>query len=114
MDTRQNFFKKIYSYYQERIGEQIPFEFLNELSEEITDHYFKQYSRFSLQYPKSIKRYSTFRIDDLGHPDVYDIIIRYFKKKAKNNYSNYVTIVLDMSLEELNEYEYQREQYYNK
>lgn len=114
MDTRRNFFNKIYSYYHETIGKQIPHEYLNELSEEITDHYFNQYSRFRFQYPKSIKRYSTFRIDDLNHPDVYDIIIRYFKKKTNSNYPYYVTIILNMSFTELKEYEYQRQQYYNK
>ena len=114
MGTKQDFFKVIYNYYSERVGERIPKDLLKELSERITEHYFEKYSRFRVQYPKSVKRYSMFKIDDLDHPEVFEIAIKYFKEKLGSNYTDYTTTVLEMTLDELKDFEKRREQFYNK
>lgn len=114
MDTKQDYFKVIYNYYSERVGEKIPPELLKELSGRITDHYFEQYSRFRELYPKSVKRYSTFKIDDLDHPEVFEIVISFFKEKVGSNYLDYTATVLGITLQELKEFEKRREQFYNK
>lgn len=80
----------------------------------ITDHYFEQYSRFGLQYPKSAKRYSTFKIDDLNHPDVDKMVIEYFKEKTGSRYTDFATVVLDISFEELHKVEIQIERFNNR
>ncbi len=114
MDTNQDFYKIIYQYYSQRIGEIIPAELMKGFSEKITKYYTEQYSRFRVQYPKSAKRYSTFKIEDLDHPEVKEIIINYFKEKIGDGYSDYSVIVLNFSLEDLKEFEKNREEYYNK
>jgi hypothetical protein len=114
MQTKQEFHDIIYRYYANRIGEKISSTFLNGLTERITDHYYEQYSRFRIQYPKSVKRYSTFKIDDLEHPEVTEIVINYFKEVVGDNYAENAMIVLGLPLPELRRFEEYREAYHNK
>ena len=114
MDTKQDFFNVIYNHYTEKVGKRISPELLRGLSEKITDHYFEQYSGFKVQYPKSAKRYSTFKMDDLNHPNVTEMVINYFRQKAGDKYADYATIVLECSVNDLNKFEKNREDYYNK
>jgi hypothetical protein len=84
---------------------------LKEVSEKITDFYYEQYSKFRLQKPKSVKRYSSFKIDDLEHPQVFEIVIKHFKQKLGNGYSDYSSAVLGLSLEELKVFEKRRQEF---
>ena len=113
MDSKQDFFNVIYECYYKRAESIVPTEFLKEVAERITDFYYEQYSRFRLQYSKSVKRYSSFKMDDLNHPQVYDIVIKYFKEKLGDNYSNYSSAVLGFSLDELKAFEKRRKEFYD-
>ena len=114
MQTKQEFYDTIYRYYTDRVGEKISSTFLNELTERITEHYYEQYSRFRIQYPKSVKRYSTFKIDDLEHPEVTEIIINYLKEIFGDQYTEKAMIMLNMSFDELKMFEENRAAYHNK
>jgi hypothetical protein len=96
------------------VGEGIPSALLKSLTERITEHYFELYSRFRVQYPKSAKRYSTFKIDDLDHPEVEEIVINYFKEKVGSGYADYANLVLGFSLDDLKKFEKNRELYHNR
>src|SRR5687768_13248357 len=114
MQTKKEFYDTIYRYYADRVGEKISSTFLSGLTERITEHYYEQYSRFRIQYPKSVKRYSTFKIDDLEHPEVTEIVINYFKERVGDNYAENAMIALGLSLPELRRFEEYREAYHNK
>ncbi len=73
MDSKQEFKRVIYSHYSEIAGDRVPDKILHELSETISDYYYEQYKRFGKQYPKSIKRYSSFQIKDLDHPTTFGV-----------------------------------------
>ena len=94
MDTRDEFYKKIYDYYVEIATDKIPGEYITGLSDMVTNYYYEQYKRFGKQYPKSIKRYSTLKIDDLDHPSIYEMVINYFKEKLGSNYADFTKILL--------------------
>lgn len=113
MDSKQKFFDAIYDYYVEIVGDNISPELLEELCDIITEHYYEQYTRFRKQYPKSVKRYSSFQLKDLNHPEVFEIIINFFKNKMGRKYPEYATMLLNKTLEELKEFEKNRE-YYHK
>ena len=114
MDTKEIFSTTIFEYYQEILINEIPKEYLKEMSNEISGYYYEQYYRFKNQYPKSNKRYSSFQIKDLNHPQTYDLIIKYFKLKVGNNYTKYLQLVLNMNEKELETFEKYREDFNNK
>lgn len=113
MDSREMFFKIIWTYYNEISDEKIPAELVIGLSDCITDYYYDQYNRFRIQYPKSAKRYSSFQIKDLNHPTTFEMIIKFFKNKLENNYLEYSKIILNMTDSELRTFENNRADFYN-
>ena len=113
MDSRQDFYKTIYEYYYEVVNGKVPTALLDEMCDRITDYYFEQYTRFREQYPKSVKRYSTFQIKDLNHPQTFEIIINYFKETTGNRYADHSMIALGWTLEKLREFEKWRQDFYN-
>ena len=114
MQSKQEFFLTIYRFYFNRVGEQIPELFLKELSEEISDHYYEQYSRFRIDYPKSVKRYSIFKIEDLDHPEVTDMVIKFFKNKSGDDYQRMTLIFQNIFLNDLKWHEEYQEIHNNK
>ncbi len=112
MDTKADFFKTIWTHYNEISQAIVPTELLDKLSDQITDHFYEQYTRFGNQYPKSKKRYSTFLIKDLEHPTTYEIVINFFKEAFGSNYSVYSKVILKMSDLELITFEKNREEFY--
>jgi hypothetical protein len=114
MQSNQEFFHTIYQFYSNRVEEQLPELFLKELSEEITNYYYRQYSKYRLAYPKSVKRYSTFKLEDLDHPEVTDLVIKYFKNKIGDDYQRLTLIFQNISLDDLKYHEEYRENYNNK
>lgn len=114
MQTKQDYYDTIYRYYSDQVGEKISTTFLNGLTERITQNYYEQYSRFRIQYPKSVKRYSTFKINGLDNPQVKEIMINYFKEMISDNYPEKTMVVLSLSLPELRRFEEYREAYHNK
>lgn len=112
MDAKQEFLNTIRDYYFNMSDGKVPVEFVNELSELATDFYYEQYSRFGRQYPKSVKRYTTFQLKDLDHPTTFEIVIKYFKRKTGENYRNYSRQLLNMSEDELTKFEKNTEEFY--
>jgi len=113
MDSKTTFFKIIFEHYNHISNGELNSELLVEMSNRINDYYYEQYSRFTIQYPKSIKRYSSFQLKDLEHPTTYEIIIKFFKEKSIENYSEYSKLILNMNEIELNTFEKSREDFYN-
>ncbi len=112
MDSRQQFFATIYNYYISITGNQIPEELLNGLCHTVTEFYYEQYSRFGKKYPKSIKRYSSFQLNDLNHPYTKELVIKYLKEKTHGNYADYAVIALEMTIDELKKFEKNREDFW--
>ena len=112
MDTKEEFRRIIRTYYDEISIGKVSEELLGGLCDCVTDYYYKQYYRFGIQYPKSIKRYSTFQIKDLEHPATYEMIIKFLKTKLENNYSDCAKIILRMTDSELKAFEKNREDFY--
>lgn len=84
---------------------------LDLVSKAIVDYYYEQYQRFGRQYPKSIKRYSTFQLTDLDHPTTFEIIIKTLKEKIGTGYGELTLPFLKMTLDELRQFERSREEF---
>lgn len=112
MDSKQDFLNTIKKEYFELTKGQVADELLNIVAEKVADYYYEQYLRFRKQYPKSIKRYSTFQINDLDHPDTFENVINTLKEKAGVDYEKYAILILNMTLAELKEFEKNREEFY--
>ena len=113
METKAEFHKTICNYYTEISKGKVPKEMLDDVASRIADYYYDQYTSFSIKYPKSIKRYSHYQIKDLEHPDTFEIIIAYFKELLGNDYRSYSLVLLQMTEDELTDFEKNREGFYN-
>ena len=113
MDSRQKFFEIIRKEYSDLTLSKVEEDLLDAVSTGVTDYYYEQYQRFRKQYPKSIKRYSSFNLKDLDHPNTHELIIKIVKEKVGTEYENPTTKFLDMTLDELKGFEKNREEFYN-
>lgn len=114
MESKDEFFRNILGHYLVIVGDRIQLNLLEELCKIISTYYFDQYIRFRNQYPKSFKRYSSFQTKDLSHPDIYELIINYFKDKLGGKYEECASEILQMSKIELKQFEMNRELYHYK
>lgn len=105
MDTRDNFKQVIFNHYKNISADEVPITLLNSLCDKITDYYYDQYTRFRKQYPKSIKRYSTFQLKDIDHPQTNKIVVDFFKSELKTQYRFYTKLLLSMTDKELDNFE---------
>ncbi len=113
MDSRQDFLDTIREFYLDKVEDLVPPDLLDQVSECVTDYYFAQYKRFRKQYPKSIKRYSSFQVKDLDHPTTREVVIKAIREKEKD-YEKYACIFLDVTNDELKQFEKDREAFDNK
>lgn len=114
LEPKDNFHDKIEKYYHELASNKIPSDLLTELIDKITNTQYDNYKRFWKQYPKSRKRYSELKIDDLEHPFTHYEITDFLKRKDFDNYKAYSMILLNMTVEEFNDYEMKKYQYETK
>ena len=114
IESKSEFNKKIENYFVKLAENRIPKDLLQELINKITDEEYDNYNRFWNQYPKSRKRYSKFKIEDLNHPFINYSITDYFKQNDYENYKKYSLILLKMTTEEFNQYEISKYQYETK
>ena len=114
LESKENFFNKIKEYYLKLAGPQIPTDLLSDLVDKITDTQFDNYKRFWNLYPKSRKRYSELKIEDLEHPFTHYEIIDFLKFKDLDNYKAYSMILLNMTEKEFSDYEIKKYQYETK
>ena len=113
MNNKNKFYDTIFEYYNQIFNGKISNNLLTEMSDGLADYYYDQYNRFSIQYPKSVKRYSSFQLKDLDHPTTFEIIIKFFKEKFANNYPENVKLILNMTENELKAFEKSRDDFSN-
>lgn len=114
LEPKEHFHNKIEKYYSELANNQIPKKLMNELINILTDSQYYNYKRFWKQYPKSRKRYSELKIDDLEHPFTHYIITDFFKEKEPLNYPNFSKVLLKMNDKEFSDYEIRKFQFETK
>lgn len=114
LESKNEFHRKIEKYFRELSEDKIPDYLLNELIDKITDSQYDTYKRFWCQYPKSRKRYSILKYEDLSHPFTHYEIIDFFKDKDFENYKRNSMILLKMTEEEFSDYEMKKYQYETK
>ena len=113
MDSPEQFKKTIYEYYKKVVTEEFPEQLLNGVVDKLAREFYQQYSRFKKQYPKSKKRYSTFQLKDLDHPQTFESVIEFLKTNIDSNYKKYAGELLSMNEPEVTEFEKSREDFYN-
>lgn len=112
MDSKHQFLEIIKKKYSDLTVGKVDEELLNAVSDGVTNYYYEQYQRFHKQYPKSIRRYSSFHLKDLDHPSTHELIIKIIRKRVGAEYVKPTTIFLDMTLDELKRFEKNREEFY--
>lgn len=112
MDSRDKFLTTIKHEYLRVTKGEVTEDKVDLVSNAVTDYYYDQYQRFEQQYPKSIKRYSTFQLKDLDHPTTFEIVIKVLKEKIGVDYEKTVLQFLNMTLEELRQFEKSRQEFY--
>lgn len=114
IESKKQFYAEIKEYYIGMCNNSIPNKLLTEINGKITDKIYADYKRFWKQYPKSRKRYSKLKLEDLEHDFVYFLITEFLKKNEPNEYRNFSKILLKMTDEEFDKYEERKNWYENK
>jgi len=114
IEPKKNFHAEIEEYYSGISNNIIPIELLTEIIEKVTDKIYSDYKRFWKQYPKSRKRYSKLKLEDLEHDFVYYLITDFLKQKKLSDYRNFSKTLLKMSDTEFDEYEKRKHWYETK
>lgn len=114
LESKKNFQRKIKKYFTDLSENRIPVDLIMELVDKITDSKYEEYKRFWNQYPKSRKRYSKLKLEDLKHPFTHNQITDFFLYKDLQNYKKYSMILLKMTEKEFSDYEMKKYQYETK
>jgi hypothetical protein len=114
IESKESFQAEIEEYYVRLSKNEIPDKLLNEIIEKVTAKIFTDYKQLWKQYPKSKKRYSKLKIEDLEHDFVYFMITEFIQKTELNKYRNYSKILLKMNDDEFDKYEERKYWYENK
>ncbi|WP_418501747.1 hypothetical protein [Flagellimonas sp.] len=114
IEPKRDFYSKIKEYYVGLADNQIPTELLNQIITKVTDEIYSDYKRFWKQYPKSRKRYSTLKLDDIKHPFVYYLITDFLDEKNISESRNFSKILFKMNDDELDKYLDQKDWYETK
>lgn len=105
IEPKHNFHLEIERYFIAISKNGIPKELLNEIIEKVTDKIYADYNRFWNQYPKSRKRFSKLKLEDIKHSFVNYMITDFLRKKNLHEYRNFSKVLFDMNDLELDEYE---------
>ena len=105
IEPKKNFYLEIEEYYNGVSNNEIPKELLTEIIEKVTDKIYDDYKRFWEQYPKSRKRYSKLKLEDIKHPFVYYLITDLLRKKKLVEYRHVSKILFEKNDAELDNYE---------
>jgi len=114
LEPKKNFHSKIEKYYSELAENQIPADLIKNLVDKITDTQYDTYIRSWKRYPKSRKRYSELKMDDLEHPFTHYEITDFLKQRDSLNYQKFSKILLKMNDIEFVGYEKRKYQYETK
>ena len=110
--SRNHFHLKIRDYYYKISNERIPENLMKTLICEITELEYDSYRRFWNKYPKSKKRYSEYKMEDIEHPYIHYAIIDFFKEKSPASYRIYSQIILQMNEAQFSFLEKSKQDYY--
>ncbi len=99
-------------HYQKVVNNIVDPHDLAAVSMRIVLHYLYMYNLWRTMYKRESKRDLTFRDKDFEHPYTKDKIIEYFKNKYPFDYSVKCETILRMSTEKFNEYEKNRQDFY--
>ena len=104
LEPKKNFYTEIETYYNSVSENRIPKELLVEIIQKVTDQIYEDYKRFWKKYPKSRKRYSKLKFEDIKHPFVHYSITDLLKQKNLINYRDFSKILFEMNDIEFDEY----------
>ena len=104
IEPKREFYSKIKEYYIGIADNQIPMELLNEIISKVTDRIYSDYKRFWKQYPKSRKRYSTLKMDDIDNPYIHFLITDFFDEENIAESRNFSKILFKMNEEEFDKH----------
>ncbi|MFM2386991.1 MAG: hypothetical protein RL660_1748 [Bacteroidota bacterium] len=114
LEPKSDFFRRVKNYYSFITDTDIPKALMQALLQLVTDTVYSDYSRFWQQYPKSRKRYSMLKIEDLEHPFIQYSIIDFLKVHDFDNYKKYSLIILKKTKVEFEKLEITKYQYETK
>ncbi|PKB43057.1 hypothetical protein AX016_1240 [Cellulophaga sp. RHA19] len=104
IEPKREFYSKIKEYYIGIADNQIPMKLLNEIISKVTDRIYSDYKRFWKQYPKSRKRYSTLKMDDIENPYILFLITDFFEERNITESRNFSKILFKMNEEEFDKH----------
>ena len=107
-------YKIVKDYYHPSAAKAVPIEDLNDISLIIAIRRLYIYNMWRIWYKNQENRDLTFRSEDFEHPDLSDIILLYLRKKYPADYSHKCEILFDMTKSEFQEYEKNRNSFFNK
>ena len=114
IEPKREFYSKIKEYYIGIVDNQIPTELLNEIISKVTDRIYSDYKRFWKQYPKSRKRYSTLKMDDIENPFIHYLITDFLENRKLVESRNFSKILFKMNDEKFDKYLDQKDWYETK
>lgn len=114
IEPKKNFHSEIKKYIIGLSDDRIPINLLEEIIVKVTDEVYGDYLRFWKQYPKSRKRYSKLKLEDVEHPSIQYRVTNFLKEKDLSEYRNFSKILFKMNDDEFEEYEKQKYWYDTK
>ena len=114
IEPKLNFHREIKEYFSGISKNRIPTDLLNEIISKVTDEIYEDYKRFWKQYPKSRKRYSKLRIEDVEHSFVRYRITDFMKENILTEYRDFSKILFKMTDAEFDDYEKRKYWYETK
>jgi len=113
IDSKEDFYEKIKEYYSEKNQEKFSLEYIEKLSSELATYFYNQYADFRKMYPKSIKRYSKLKMQDLENPITHDFVISFSKENISNKYVEFCSLLFGLNEKEFLDYEEKRNSFKN-
>ena len=104
LESKANFYTKIEAYYAELTQGRIPEEMFNVVVSRVTEELHANYKRFWRKYPKSRKRYSKLKTEDINHPFIHYLITDFFEEKEVSEIEEYSLLLFKMNKEEYKQY----------
>jgi len=113
LEPKKVFQSKIEKHFLTLADNKIPKENVIELSEYISNLIYEYYKECWKKYPKSRKRYSELKIEDLNNPFYQHRIFDFLKSKPDNNYIGFTRQLLGLNESEFLEFEKRKNEYEN-
>lgn len=105
IEPKENFRFEIAEYFNKISNNQIQMKLLDEIIDVVTDLIYYDYDRFWHKYPKSRKRYSKLKIEDIEHRFVQYILTDFLINKRLSDYREISKLIFNMNDNEFDEYE---------